>query len=76
MINANELNIVKECEESTVNGWIGVTERERMFARIAATKALRLAGFSDENVPDSPRPLSNSPRNAGKNGEFGPTELR
>lgn len=32
--------------------------------------------FSDENVPDSPRPVSNSPRNAGKNGEFGPTELR
>lgn len=42
----------------------------------AASKALELAGFSDENVPDSPRPVSNSPRNAGKNGEFGPTELR
>ena len=34
------------------------------------------AGFSDENVPDSPRPVSNSPRETGKNSEFGPTELR
>ena len=33
-------------------------------------------GFSDENVPDSPRPVSNSPRRTGKNSEFGPTELR
>lgn len=46
------------------------------LARFAACEALTLAGFSDENVPDSPRPVSNSPRNAGKNGEFGPTELR
>lgn len=47
-----------------------------VVARFAAIQALDLAGFSDENVPDSPRRVSNSPRNAGKNGEFGPTELR
>lgn len=45
-------------------------------ARYAAELALDLAGFSDENVPDSPRPVSNSPRRTGKNSEFGPTELR
>lgn len=34
------------------------------------------AGFSDDEPPDSPRPMSNSPQETGKNSEFGPTELR
>lgn len=32
--------------------------------------------FSDDEPADSPRPVSNSPRETGKNSEFGPTELR
>ena len=34
------------------------------------------AGFSDDEPADSPRPVSNSPQETGKNSEFGPTELR
>ena len=43
---------------------------------LAADVALDLAGFSDDEPADSPRPMSNSPRETGKNSEFGPTELR
>lgn len=42
----------------------------------AAKVALDIAGFSDGTTADSPRPVSNSPRETGKNSEFGPTELR
>lgn len=43
---------------------------------LAADVALDRAGFSDDEPLNSPRPVSNSPQGNGKNGEFGPTELR
>lgn len=51
-------------------------DQTRSLLEVALTQLESSSSFSDENVPDSPRPVSNSPQGNGKNGEFGPTELR
>ena len=72
----NYNKIIDNAIENTKTEFDYLTIVEKSVARFAAIQALDLAGFSGENVPDSPRPVSNSPRRTGKNSEFGPTELR
>lgn len=72
----NEIKIEKQI--SSIEAIVGYRfeEWQREYLKKHFQFLESSSGFSDENVPDSPRPVSNSPRNAGKNGEFGPTELR
>lgn len=43
---------------------------------VAAEVALDLAGFSDDEPANSPRPVENSPLNAQKKPGFGPEQTR